>query len=333
MKMKNGRGGRTGKRATIKDIAALSGVSTAAVSFALNGTGSVGEEVRQRVLAAAKALDYQRNHSAISMRTGQSHTIGLVLPDLCNPYFPELAQAVEDAARRAGYAVLLADSGNGRDERESLERLVRHGVDGICWCPDTVVDRETIRTLSTPIVLVDRPLPGFDVAHSDYEMGGRLLVEHLAKAHHRRIGLLAGRQDVPGAAERRNGFVDALVPELTLVWEARTAHSLDLDAEAAAQLGRRDVDVIVCANDVIAIAAIRLLKQQGLEVPRDVAVVGFDDIPWSTIVTPNLTTIRQRVTEIGHKGVELLLRRFADPAGPFLTVALGVELVVRESSP
>src|SRR5882757_6129625 len=113
MTMKDAQGGRGRKRATIKDIATRSGVSTAAVSFALNGTGSVGEEVRQRILTAAKELEYQRNHSALSMRTGRSQTIGLVLPDFCNPFFPELAQAVEDAARRAGYAVLLADSGNG----------------------------------------------------------------------------------------------------------------------------------------------------------------------------------------------------------------------------
>src|SRR5258706_1490590 len=197
MAMKDVSAGRESRRATIRHIAALAGVSTAAVSFALNGTGSVGEEVRSRILKAAEDLDYRRNQSAHSMRTGRSQTIGLVLPDLCNPFFPELAQAVEDAARRAGYAVLLADSGNGAEERESLELLTRHGVDGICWCPRSSGDAGALRALPTPMVLIDRPLPGYDVVHSDYEMGGRLLVEHLAGARYRRIGLLAGREDIP----------------------------------------------------------------------------------------------------------------------------------------
>ena len=237
-------GGPT-KRPTIRDVAHRAGVSIGTVSFALNGTGPVGSDARNRVLAAAAELGYRSNQSARSMRTGRSQTIGLVLPDLTNPFFPQLAQAFEEAAGAAGYAVLLVDSQNGRTERQGLERLDRHAVDGICWCPASDHDVAAELGLTVPIALIDRSLPGYDVVLSDYRAGGDLLAKHVVDAGFGAIGLLTGPDDLPGAKQRRKSFTDAIGASTTICWEATTPYSLELSEEAIRNLSRLDRKSVV----------------------------------------------------------------------------------------
>lgn len=323
---------RSAKKVTYKDIAREAGVSIAAVSFVLNRSGSVGPEVSERILKAVKSLGYRRNQLAQAMRTGRSKTFGLVLPDLCNPFFPELAQAIGDSARRAEYSILLAESGNGNHEREALERLASHGVDGICWCPSSRQDLPAELNLGVPVVVIDRPLPHYDVVMSNYRMGGALLAQDIRSAGLHAVGLVVGPHDMPGTDQRRDALVDALDADCTIVWEVENDYDTDLRPDVVKALALRAVDAVVCANDMIAIGVVRQLAQLGAHVPQDVAVFGFDDIPWSAIVEPALTTIRQPLREIGEAAVRLLLHRIGAPDGAPCCEELDVSLIRRAST-
>lgn len=320
------------KRPTIVDVARLAGVSIGTVSLALNGTGPVGEDAKARVLAAVQELGYRSNQSARSMRTGRSQTVGLVLPDLTNPFFPQLAQAFEEAASEAGYAVLLVDSQNGKTERQGLERLDRHHVDGICWCPASEHDAAAEIGINIPIALIDRPLPGYDIVLSDHRTGGDLLAKHIIDAGFGAIGILTGPDDLPGAKQRRSSFKDALGASSTISWEATTPYSLELSREAVEHLSRFDVDAVLCPNDIVAIAVIHFFGDNARLVPDDVAVLGFDDIPWATIVRPHLTTVRQPIGDLGREAFALLMRRIEAPDAARRTISLDVTFVERNSS-
>jgi LacI family transcriptional regulator len=319
-------------RTTIKDVAKHAGVSVASVSFVLNGSGVVGAAVRARVLEAVEVLNYQRNQSATSMRTGRSATLGLIIPNLENPFFPTLARAVEESARRANHAILLIDSADGSSEAEGFELLTRYGVDGICWCPAGLGDTAARHAKAVPLVVIDRPMAGYDVVSSDHDAGGRLIAEMVVADGQRTIGLLAGPSNIAGADLRRDAFVKAIAPHAKIIWQAQTAYTLALSDDATAALASGKVDAIVCTSDVVAIAAIRALQARDIRVPDDVSVYGFDDIEWSTLITPELTTVRQSIAELGREAIGLLLSRISSPTASRRTVTLPVELKNRGSS-
>ena len=295
------------KKVTLRDVAREAGVSVATVSYVLNDTGSVGPAVRRKVRTVAQALGYRPNHSAKAMRTGRTQTIGLILPDLRNPFFAELAQSVQNAARRAGYAVFLFDSQDAAQaERDGAEELVRYGVDGIVWCPATDQDSLADHRHDVPIVVVARPIPGYDAVSSDYAAGGEILARYLIARGYRTVGMISGPQTLSSARLRRDGLVRGLAGT--------------------------DVSVIVCGNDLIAIGAIRALQMAGRRVPDDVAVVGYDDIPWAGVIMPGLTTVHQHMSRLGETTVDLLTRRIRDPEAPVEQARLEVALVARGSS-
>jgi LacI family transcriptional regulator len=319
--------------ATIQDIAEKLGVSVATVSNALNGKRNVGQAMRQKILRAAQDLGYRPNRAAQAMRTGQTLAIGLVLPDLTNPFFPELAQSVESTARKAGLLVCLIDSqGSLEGETGGFELLTAHAVDGIIWCPLGKQMPASLKTSATPVVLIDRPRTGFDVVHSDYLMGGRLLAEYALRMGHSRVGLLSGPKSLESARLRRDGFVKAFPGKIDICWEVNVPFAANLpDAAVAALSDLRKATLIVCGNDLIAITAMRFLGDRGLTVPDDVSVTGFDNIKWSNIVSPRLTTIEQPVGAIGAKAVELLAERMSLANKIHRRTVFDVTLVERDS--
>ena len=319
--------------ATVKDIAAAVGVSVATVSNALNGRPNVGRATRQRVLRMAQQLDYRPNRAAQAMRTGRTRAIGLVLPDLTNPFFPELAQAVENTARSRGLLVCLVDSQSRPEgEADGFSLLMQHAVDGIIWCPLGPRLPPQLKSLARPMVLIDRPRPGYAVVHSNYLMGGRLLAEYAARMGHRRIGLLSGPQHIASARQRRDGFVKALPDGSEIAWEVCVGFDGVLTQQACAALQqRRGATLIVAGNDLIAVGAIRRLAQQGVRVPDEVSVTGFDNIRWTDFVTPRLTTIAQPVGAIGARAVELMQERMSGEKIEGQRTIFDVELIERDS--
>ena len=319
--------------ATVKDIAAAVGVSVATVSNVLNGRPNVGRVNRQKVLRAAKRLGYRPNRAAQAMRTGRTRAIGLVLPDLTNPFFPELAQAVENTARGLGLLVCLVDSqGRAAGEADGFALLMQHAVDGIIWCPVGPRLPPYLRDAARPVVLIDRPRPGFPVVHSDYLMGGRLLAEYALRMGHRCVGLLSGPQNLASARQRRDGLVEAFPQDIRIAWEVVVGFDGILNPDAVRALQRRGkATLIVAGNDLIAISAIRCLAEAGVHVPADVSITGFDNIRWTDVVTPRLTTIAQPVGAIGAKAVRLMQQRMSGEKIASRPTIFDVALIERDS--
>ena len=318
---------------TVKDIAAAVGVSVATVSNVLNGRPNVGKAKREKVLRVARQLGYQPNLAAQAMRTGRTRAIGLVLPDLTNPFFPELAQAVEIKARSLGLLVCLIDSqGRIEGERDGFALLMQHAVDGIIWCPLGVQLPPKLRPLKERIVLIDRPRPGYAVVHSNYTMGGQLLAKYALRMGHTRVGLLSGPLNLQSAKQRRDGFVNAYPRDIKIAWEVSVGFDGELTPDAMKALAhRKDATLIVAGNDLIAIGAIRYLSDNGLRVPEDVSVTGFDNIRWADVVTPRLTTVAQPLGTIGAKAVELIQESMVGGRIPSERTIFDVELVERDS--
>jgi len=308
-------------------------VSVATVSNVLNGRPNVGRVNRQKVLRAAKRLGYRPNRAAQAMRTGRTRAIGLVLPDLTNPFFPELAQAVENTARGLGLLVCLVDSqGRAAGEADGFALLMQHAVDGIIWCPVGPRLPPYLRDAARPVVLIDRPRPGFPVVHSDYLMGGRLLAEYALRMGHRCVGLLSGPQNLASARQRRDGLVEAFPQDIRIAWEVVVGFDGILNADAVRALQRRGkATLIVAGNDLIAISAIRCLAEAGVHVPADVSITGFDNIRWTDVVTPRLTTIAQPVGAIGAKAVQLMQQRMAGEKIANRPTIFDVTLIERDS--
>lgn len=315
--------------ATLKDVAARAGVSVATVSYVLNKTGSAGPEATKRILRAAEELNYRPNRSARALRTGHSQTLGLILPDLTNPFFPELAQAVEHAARAKGFAIILIDSRGDVDvEEQGLVILTEYGVDGAVWCP---VSNQVPFRPSFPIVVVDRPIDGFDLVRGDSRRGGALVAEYGIRLGHQQVGLLSGPPLLESARLRREGFLEGARNHLEVAWEVEAAFSRNLNKEAVTALQKNEASLIVAANDAIAIGALNVLHTTGRQVPNEVSLIGFDNIPWAELVYPPLSTVKQPFTQIGSKAVSLLHRRMLDSSSSLQQLVLDVQLVERGS--
>jgi len=321
------------KPATLKDVAREAGVSIAAASYSLNGGGTISEEVRARVKEVAERIGYRPNRSAQAVRTGRTMSIGLLVPDLNNPYYPALAQSVERAARQAGYTVVLIDtSGSEADEAEAIRHLENHGVAGIVWCQTSPLLARAAEDLQVPVAIIGSPGLAFDNVTADDSTGGRLAARHLLELGHVRVGMLAGASVPEGLDDRHSAFVDEFSRKGEIVWDTKTPYSIDLDQRLFSQLERRDVTAVMCGNDLIAIGVLRAARQLGIPVPGELSVVGFDDIPWASIVTPALTTINQPVSEMAAVALTLLLDRIADPQRAVRHFRVGVKLVKRDST-
>jgi LacI family transcriptional regulator len=324
--------GQRHARPTLKQVAEAAGVSVATASYALNNGGSVGRETRDRVIATAERLGYAPNLSAKAMRTGRSGTLGLVLPDLTNPFFPLLSQTIIHAARERGYSVFLTDTQGSKDaESESIDTLIQRGIDGIIWFP---IDDDTDRQPSlrgVPTVVVDRSVQGFDSVQADYEAGGRLAAQHLVEAGHKKIGLITGPRAALSARRRADAARDYVQAHAQLAWEVESSFAPDLDAALVERMLKRDATAIIAGADLIALGAIKSLRNNGVDVPNDMSVIGFDNTPWGEWSAPPLTTIDIPTQEMAAEAVELLVRRIEQPGEPRRHTVFDVSLVARNS--
>lgn len=308
--------------ATIVDVARRARVSTATVSRVLGGVGRARPETRERVLAAARELGYRPSGVARSLKLRATHTLGLIVTDIENPFFPELVRAVEDAARDHGYAILLCNAADD-PERESayLELLVDRRVDGVIIAASSlgIRHREWLAEPPLPVILVNstaRAL-GLPSITSDNLAGGRIAAEHLLELGHRRIGYLKAPPRNVDAPRRLQGVAHALdragaPPPIVAEGQAGVA-----GGEAAMRellLRAPDLTAVIAYNDLMAIGAMRAARAAGRRVPDDLSIVGFDDIALAAYVDPPLTTVAQSTAEMGRWAVDQLTARIAGPA-------------------
>ena len=330
------------KRVTITDVARLAGVSAMTVSRVINGRGDVRRETRQRVMRAIAQLEYSPSQAARSLTTHRSHTLGLLVPDITNPFFPAIVRGAEDVAWNEGYAVSLTNTVEDQErERSALEHFVRHRVDGLIVCsarlPDAVLG--TLLGRHPACVLVNRePPPGATAScvEVDDALGTRLAFNHLVAAGRRTIGLLAGPLRSASSHRRRAGFRDGLEAavmerSLDLVEDGEPGEDGGRSAMHKLLARRPDLDAVVCYNDVVALGALLALAESGRVVPADVAVVGCDDIRLAGLTVPPLTTLRTDTYALGRQAAELLFERIR--GGAPRRIVLKPELVVRASAP
>jgi LacI family transcriptional regulator len=338
---------------TIADVAARAGVSTATVSRVLSGVGKARPETGRRVLAAARELGYRPSGIARSLKLHATRTLGLIVTDIENPFFPQLVRGVEDAARDQGYALLLCNASDDRDrEAGYLDLLVDRRVDGLIIAASTLAGRHRrwLRRPPLPVVLINTQPRRIDLPSiaSDNCAGGRLAVDHVVTLGHRQLGVLTAPPGRHGdALDRLAGARDAAraagLAEGLMVVEGDAG--VGGGQRAATELLERSpaTTAIVTYNDLMAIGAMRAIRASGRAVPTDVSVVGFDDVDIAAYVDPPLTTIAQQTAEMGRRAVGYLTdqlrqqpRADATDGGvtrrPHGQTILDVHLVIRGST-
>lgn len=326
--------------ATIRDVASTAGVSVATASRVLNGHPGVRQPARQRVLAAVAQLGYRTNALARGLAKGTLRTVGLVIPDVMNPFFPALARGVEDAAHADGYALILGNSDNEPEREEAYIRLLHDRfVDGIIVASSGAPGALQDLVGDTPIVLLDRRVPGWPVpcVSTDNRDGARRAVEHLLSRGHRRIAHLGGPPGLTSSADRREGYEAALRAvgvELEPSWSLDGAFTFEDGYQRMLRLIEDEAayTAVFAANDLIAIGALQACQDRGWPVPGRMAIVGFDDSLLARLVRPRLTTVLQPAYQAGTLAWRLLAERLADPTAHPADIVLAPRLVVRETT-
>jgi LacI family transcriptional regulator len=330
---------------TLRDVAEAASVHVATASRALNPEtrALVSPRTADRVLQAAKALDYRPNPLARSLRTARSHTVGLVVPDLTNPLVPEMVRGVADVLDPAGYDAWIVNTDNDPDrERAQIEALQAKQVDGLIVATARLehAELEALQTRGLRVVLATRHLGSRTVPSvaADNPRGIALAVDHLAGLGHRRVAHVAGPPDLSTGLERRRGYEQG-VQERDLADEPALIGIASAWTEAE---GRRvcgelldsgvGFTAVVAAHDRLALGCYDALAERGLACPGDVSVVGFNDMPFLDKMRPALTTVRISHYEVGAEAAQLLLEAFRDPDRPARAVILPPTLVVRAST-
>jgi LacI family transcriptional regulator len=327
------------RRAKIADVAREAQTSTSTTSRALTGRGYVAEAVKQRILAAAQRLHYVPDQNARSLKRQRGASIGVIISDLENGFYAEIASGIEEEIRSHGYNILLANS-DGDEAREcrAIDQFREMRTPGIILTPVSAAYRERLAGESVPVVEVDRRMskPSTDVVLLDNVSGAGMATEHLLSLGHRRIGVLCGERQWTTGRERLSGYRRALGEagvefDPTLVAYS-TFHPKEASEAARGLLERRpDLTAIFAMNNVLTVGAIKALRGRRT-IPKDVSLVGFDDLPWMELTQPALTTVRQDTHMMGRTAAEILLRRMAGEDIKVRTVRLAPALLVREST-
>lgn len=319
----------------IRDVATRAGVAIGTVSRVLNDHPSVKDEVRARVKAVIAELGYQPDPMARSMRSKVSRLIGIVIPDLTNPFFAELVQSAERAATAHGHNVIFMSSYDDPvKEADRIGQLAGRKVDSILIVP-AGRQHKIKAPKGLPVIAVDRLLPGHAGVAADHRGGARAATDYLIALGHRRIAFIAGPDGATPADDRLAGFLDASEGQGIAVTTTHAAFDYESGEKAAFELLNRPANerptAIFASSDQQAIGALRAANDLGIPVPSGLSIVGFDGIPLSSLITPRLTTVAQPVQRIADAAIAALLGQREMPA-PNQPLLLACDLVIREST-
>jgi LacI family transcriptional regulator len=327
---------------TIRDVAAIAGVSPATVSRVLNGKQDVGADLRRRVLGAVTELGYRRNGPARSLRTRAAMVLGVIISDVTNPFFTAVVRGAEDQAQLAGYSVVLANADEDvAKEARYLEVAAAEQMAGALLSPassqQTSID--VLLERGIPVVTIDRRLAAtpVDSITVNNHRAAREAVQHLIGQGCRRVGLVAGPVQTTTGASRLAGYRAALRnaertldPSLIAYADFRTEGGYAATRHLLRQ--RRPPDGLLISNNLMTVGGLQAIGEAGLAIPGDIAIVGFDDANWATALNPPLTVVAQPTYEIGQTAAKLLLRRIDGEKFPPRHVVLQAELIERASS-
>lgn len=327
-----------GRPVTLADVARAAGTSPSTASRALSGHGYVSPDARDRLLTAAERLGYVPNASARTLKQRTSRVVGVVVTDLGNPFYADVATGIEQTLRAARYQmVLLSDNSDRSQELAGIRTFVAMRAAGVIMTPVDGEAAAVLRRHGVHVVEVDRRLAGAagDAVVIDNERGAHAATAHLLSAGHRRVALLVARTDWPTDVGRVAGY-RAAHAELGVLVDERLVlpiefHAPDAEARIARLLEAERPTAIFAANNALAEHAWRVLRRRGLRIPHDVSLVAFDDVPWMEMVEPGITAVAQPTLEMGRRAAELLLRRAEQPQCPPVVACLEPRLVVRAS--
>lgn len=328
-------------RPTVADVAARAGVSTATVSRVLAQDGGATPAVKERVRAAARELGYRPNLSARTLRVRQRKVIGLVLPDMHNPFFTGVAHGVEETLCAAGYTLLLGNSADdaGR-ERRHLEVFHDEDVAGLVLVPCNAegADYAPLAEWNVPMVAIDRTPGGIhvDFVNTDNQQSAHDAAAHLLRAGHRSLALINGPERLEVCRARKRGVIEAM-REAGRAAEDLVVINADFRAPGGAAAMQALLDrkpkprAVLITNNLMTLGALEVVHARGVRVPEDLALVSFDDVPWAHALHPPLTAVAQPAIELGRTAASLLLERIGDPSRPPRTVTLSNRLNIRGS--
>ena len=325
-------------RITIKEVAERAGVSRSTTSRALAGTGYVAEPVRQRVRKAAADLGYVVDATARSLKQRSSRVIGVLVSDLRNAFYAELAYGAGQRARESGFTMMLVDDGgDAAVELEAARAFVAARVAGVVMTPVSDAAAAFLRNQRVPLVEVDRTFGTGDAVVIDNRAAARSTTEHLLSLGHRRIALVIDETDWTTGRDRRQGYSDALAAagvEFDPRWVISAGWHADTTEAAARSLLTSDErpTAVFAANNLLAEGVWRAAADLKLAIPGDLSLVSFDDAPWMSMVTPGLTAISQDAARLGGEAVGLLIARIAEPEAAQRVITVPAGFVRRDST-
>ncbi|MDC6166140.1 LacI family DNA-binding transcriptional regulator [Paucibacter sp. XJ19-41] len=327
---------------TIKDVAALAGVSFTTVSHVLNDTRPVSADARRRVLAAVEEIGYLPSAVARSLRKSETKIVGVLVPTVNNPFVAERVCGVEDCCRLAGSSVFLCNSDNApKRQQQSMRTLLEKRIDGLLLSSagDAASLARIFKLATVPSVTVDRLVPGAraDRVSVNNADGAYKAVKHLLDLGHRRIACISGPAEFEVTAERVDGWRRAqldrgITPDEGLLIESDFSSAGGYEAARRLLRAQAGITALFASNDMMALGALRAAAESGLKVPQQLSIVGFDDIELSGFVYPALTTVGCSIKELGREAARVLVDRIENPAAPLKDVLLTPRLVVREST-
>ena len=320
--------------ATIKDVAKYAGVSVATVSRYLN-QGYISEKARIQVEGAIKKLGYQPSLIARSLNTKQTNAIGLIIPDITNPFFPELARAVEDAAYENGYTVILCNSDEQAEkERRYIETLTRKYVAGVILATNEL-EKEYYQQLKVPLVALDRPIDGrIPTVMTQNIEGAKLGAEYLLSQNINHLVCLRGPDGLKPADERLKGFIQATENSSVKTTIKECAFDFNEAERIALHLLQEDssIDAIFACSDVSAIGALKAAHSLKITVPDQLQILGFDGIMLGHMTTPGLSTVAQNIYELGAKATKLLIKQINGEELEQMIEFVAPQLIIRDST-
>jgi len=325
---------------SIKDVAKVAGVSISTVSRVLNDSQGVREELKQKVLDAVQKLNYHSNAIARALKGMPMKTLGLLIPSIENPFFPSMVRGVQDEAHRNGYTVFLCNTdGSGIVEETQFKLLLDKKVDGIILVASKYTTRYLKTGIEFPIVMIDRYVnsPNFSYVTVDHALGVKLAIEHLYYLGHKRIAFLGSKLLSSGAKERFQSY-KRYIEELNMKFDDSLVILGDYTYESGIKMveelmkRKTKFDSILCGNDLIAFGVVEGLKKYGIKVPKDVSVVGYDDITFSSYHNPKLTTIHQPTYEIGQMVTRIVIDMITGADKRIKHIKIEPSLVIRETT-
>ena len=326
---------------SIKDVARIANVSIATVSHVINKTRFVSDEVQERVQNAIEACNYYPNAHARSLASGNSRILGLVVSDITNPFFPELVKSIEAAAFERGYDVVLSNT-NYDAARTShyVRRFIERQAAGVAIMTSeldkSLIDELARRKVSVVFLDLGAPDQHLSNLSVDYEAGIEAAIVHLVELGHRQIAFISGAPDLRSAKRRLEAFRAARQQHFADAPEAIFYGDLKLESgrRAAIEILAQKIlpTAVMAANDLMALGAMGEFKRAGLNVPRDVSIVGFDDIAFAALVDPPLTTVNLPRERLGRCAVEALMHTLENPDQPGVEISIPTTLIVRQST-